>query len=103
MGKGKIAAQASHASLGAYLKTVAAFPNIARDWLQMGQGKVVLKADNEKMLLDFFMTVKTAKIPCELIADAGRTQIESGTKTALGVGPYEEKKLDEIFGKLKLL
>ena len=49
------------------------------------------------------MTVKTAKIPCELIADAGRTQIESGTKTALGVGPYEEKKLDEIFGKLILL
>ena len=53
MGKGKIAAQASHASLGAYLKTVAAFPNIARDWLQMGQGKVVLKADNEKMLWIF--------------------------------------------------
>ena len=44
-----------------------------------------------------------AKVPAKFITDAGRTQVPYGTKTALVLGPADEKLLDPITGKLKLL
>ncbi len=45
----------------------------------------------------------SAGIPCELIRDAGYTQVEPGTITCFGSGPWVDKEIDKIFGKLKLL
>jgi PTH2 family peptidyl-tRNA hydrolase len=39
----------------------------------------------------------------ELIRDAGKTQIPSGSVTALGIGPDEEEKIDKLVKDLKLL
>ncbi|MBI5046545.1 peptidyl-tRNA hydrolase [Candidatus Micrarchaeota archaeon] len=103
MGKGKLAAQSSHASLGAYNKTLKTKPETVRGWEQQGQTKVVLKVNSESELVEFFELAKRAKIPCELIRDAGRTQLEPGTLTAMAAGPWDEQELDKIFGKLKLL
>jgi PTH2 family peptidyl-tRNA hydrolase len=103
MGKGKLAAQSSHASLGAYKKTSKANPEIARSWEEEGQKKVVLKVASESELLEFYNKGKAAGIPCELIRDAGHTQVEAGTLTCFAAGPWDEKTLDEVFGKLKLL
>lgn len=103
MGKGKIAAQASHASVCAYEKAKQKDPKIASEWFNFGQKKIVLKVSSEKEIIDFFMLMKREGIPSELIRDAGHTQIDSGTITALGVGPYDEGKLEQIFSKLKLL
>jgi len=47
--------------------------------------------------------VKNAKLPHFLVKDAGLTQLKVGTITCLGIGPSEEKKIDKITGKLKLL
>lgn len=102
MGKGKIAAQASHASLEAYKKTKSKNPEIVNRWEQQGMEKVVLKVNSEKELLEIFENVKK-EIPCALITDAGKTQLESGTKTCLGIGPWDEKIIDKFTGKLKLL
>lgn len=99
MGKGKIATQAAHASVGAMRL---ADEEIVRKWEKFAK-KVVLKVRGEKEILDFYKKVKKEKIPCFLVRDAGLTQLEPGTVTALGIGPVEEKKINRITGKLKLL
>lgn len=103
MGKGKIAAQSSHASLMAYERVKSAHPEIASSWRNEGQMKVVLKVQSEAELLEYFNKAKAAGIPCDLVRDAGHTQIEPGTLTCFGAGPWKESELDSIFGKLKLL
>ncbi|MBN2478338.1 peptidyl-tRNA hydrolase [Candidatus Micrarchaeota archaeon] len=103
MGKGKIAAQASHASLASFLKTQNSNPEITEKWLEEGMKKIVLKVDSEKDLLIYFQHCKDSGIPCELIRDAGLTQIKGGSITCFGAGPYYEDDLNKILGRLKLL
>ncbi|MFH2105897.1 MAG: peptidyl-tRNA hydrolase Pth2 [Candidatus Micrarchaeota archaeon] len=103
MGKGKIAAQASHASLSSFLRVRSKSSDIAENWLNEGQKKIVLKVDSERELVEFFQKCKDAGIPCELIMDAGHTQVASGTKTCFGAGPWYENEIDKVLGKLKLL
>lgn len=103
MGKGKLAAQSSHASLSAYKKTAKSNPDVARSWEEEGQKKVVLKVSSEAELLEYYNKGKAAGIPCELIRDAGHTQLEPGTLTCFAAGPWDERELDSVFGKLKLL
>ncbi|MBU0590667.1 peptidyl-tRNA hydrolase Pth2 [Candidatus Micrarchaeota archaeon] len=103
MGKGKLAAQSSHASLSAYKKVAKSDPEITHEWEMEGQMKVVLKVQSEKELIEYFQKAKDADIPCVLIHDAGHTQVEPGSVTCFGAGPCDEKELDKVFGKLKLL
>lgn len=103
MGRGKTAAQSSHASLSAYKKISKSNPDIARAWEEEGQKKVVLKVNSESELLEYYNKGKAAGIPCELIRDAGHTQLEPGTLTCFAAGPWDENELDAVFGKLKLL
>lgn len=103
MGKGKIAAQSSHASLIAYETVKRKNPEIARKWFEEGQKKIVVKVKSEEELLRYFNKAKENNIPCELVRDAGHTQIEAGTITCFAAGPWDEKELDRIFGELKLL
>jgi PTH2 family peptidyl-tRNA hydrolase len=100
MGKGKIAAQAAHASIGAFLKARKAD---REEWLDEGMKKVVLRVDNLKELKGIHKLAKSNKIPCDLIKDAGLTQVKPRTTTALGIGPASDKKIDRIVSKLKLL
>jgi PTH2 family peptidyl-tRNA hydrolase len=103
MGKGKIAAQSSHASLSAYNKVRKSHLDVAKAWETEGQMKVVLKVNSEKELFEYFQKAKDAGIPVELIRDAGHTQLEPGTVTCFAAGPWDEKELDKVFGDLKLL
>jgi len=104
MGKGKIAAQSSHASLAAYEKALNKEPDWVEEWKSIGQEKVVLKVGSEKELLEMFEAVKKRfqGMPA-LITDAGHTQIVAGTKTCFAVGPVPETEIDKITGKLKLI
>ncbi len=100
MGKGKIAAQASHASLQSYLKT----DEETRDeWEAEGMKKITLKVNSEKELFEIFNAAKKRKLPAALIHDAGQTQVEPGTVTSVAIGPADEDEIDVITGKLKLL
>jgi len=103
MGKGKLAAQSSHASLSAYKAVSRIQPAVVRAWEEEGQKKVVLKVGSEEQLLEYYNKGKAAGIPCELIRDAGHTQVEPGTLTCFAAGPWKEGELDAIFGKLKLM
>ncbi len=42
-------------------------------------------------------------VVAEVIADAGRTQIASGSYTVLGIGPAPKSVVDVVTGQLKLL
>ncbi|MCK5594444.1 MAG: peptidyl-tRNA hydrolase Pth2 [Candidatus Aenigmarchaeota archaeon] len=99
LGKGKMAAQASHASLNAYKKASFTNKNI---WEMQGQKKVVLKIDSEKEMIALFNKADAEKMKPALIRDAGRTEIPSGTITALAIGPDRDEKIDKITGHLKL-
>jgi PTH2 family peptidyl-tRNA hydrolase len=100
MGKGKLVAQGSHASLTAYSKS----GSIEKQaWEFSGQKKIVLKVSSEEELLEYFTRCKDAGLKPALIKDAGHTQIPAGTTTAFAVGPADEGKIDSILGKLKLL
>ena len=100
MGKGKIAAQAAHASIGAFLKAKKADREA---WLDGGMKKVVLKVNSLKELKNIHKIAKSNKLPCDLIRDAGLTQVKPRTSTALGIGPASDSKIDKITSKLKLL
>ncbi|HII54089.1 aminoacyl-tRNA hydrolase [Candidatus Micrarchaeota archaeon CG_4_10_14_0_2_um_filter_49_7] len=102
MGKGKIAAQVCHASLESYHKVLDRGMGIAEKWVQEGQAKIVLKVDSERDLYELYEQVKRT-LPCEIIRDAGKTQINPGTATCIGIGPWEEEEIDKFTGKLKLL
>ena len=65
------------------------------------------KAKNEKLKDNIAFRISRKKLkkilPCALIKDAGRTQIEPGTITALGIGPALESDIDKYTKDLKLL
>ncbi|MBI2542744.1 MAG: peptidyl-tRNA hydrolase [Candidatus Aenigmarchaeota archaeon] len=99
-GKGKIIAHAVHAAIGAMRKVD---DEIIEKWESEGSKKVVLKVRDLKELKDVEGNLKKSKIPYFLVKDAGLTQLKAGTITALGIGPIEEKKVDKVTGKLRLL
>lgn len=100
MDKGKIAAQASHASVSVLDKVDA---KVLDEWKQSGMKKIVLKIGSTEELIELFQSAKNKGLPCALITDAGRTQIASGSKTAFACGPVEEEEAQKYFSDLKLL
>ncbi|KAK4133287.1 peptidyl-tRNA hydrolase II [Trichocladium antarcticum] len=112
MTKGKIAAQSSHATLACYKtllhaaqqggpQSVAA--QLLRQWERHGQAKIAVQVKSEAELLALQARARARGITAETIADAGRTQIASGSLTVLGVGPAPKGAVDEVTGGLKLL
>ncbi|OKL60261.1 hypothetical protein UA08_04790 [Talaromyces atroroseus] len=104
MGKGKIAAQCSHATLACYKYFVAKSPNspILRRWERQGQAKVALQVKTEEDMLLLQAQAMSLGLCARVIQDAGRTQIASGSRTVLGIlGP--KTVVDQVTGHLKLL
>lgn len=99
MGQGKLAAQVAHASLSAYEDTD---PGARKDWKGSGQKKVVLKASGEAEIFELADRAEREGIPHAVIRDAGHTQLESGTVTAIAVGPAADDRVDRVTGHLSL-
>ena len=103
MSKGKTAAQAAHASLMSYFEAERQDKQIAREWLDTGEKKIVLKVSDEDSLTKLYNAFKFKKVPCALVTDAGLTEIPPGSKTALGIGPWRSEEIDLFTKQLKLL
>ncbi len=101
MGKGKACSQVAHGSLHAYKIALKKFPEKVHQWEKEGEKKIILKAD-ENELLRIYEESLSLNLPVALIRDAGLTQVEPGTITALAIGPYDEDILDKLTGHLKL-
>ena len=100
MGKGKIAAQCCHGSIGSYKK---ASSEKIRKWETTGYAKVVLKVKTLEELSELKKQADINKVPNYLVVDAGRTQIPTSSVTVLALGPDEDEIIDKITGDLKLL
>jgi len=125
MRKGKMCAQAAHASMkvlldrmkvqeyvedstvweGCYLWHMTVFESEPMmHWLKGLFTKITVSVDSEAELLELREKAEDAGILCALITDAGKTEFHGErTNTALAIGPEWASKLDEITGHLKLL
>lgn len=103
MGKGKMCAQAAHASLEGYKKALMRSRAAVEAWERSGSKKIVLKAESESHLLSLMAKAKAFRLPCALVQDRGLTQVARGELTALAVGPWREEEVDEVTGELKLM
>jgi PTH2 family peptidyl-tRNA hydrolase len=100
MSGGKVAAQAAHAAVAAALATrrTRAF----RAWQRAGQPKVVLRAASGSELDAVVAGARAAKLPVQVICDAGRTQVPAGTPTCCAIGPGPDEEIDAVTGGLRL-
>ncbi|XP_076244497.1 peptidyl-tRNA hydrolase 2, mitochondrial [Calliopsis andreniformis] len=105
MGKGKTAAQCAHAAVECYRQAInnSKYQQIYESWLLQGQPKVVVKIHDEEGLVALARSARKAGLIIALIKDAGRTQIEPGTVTALGIGPGPKQVIDGLTSNLKLM
>jgi len=98
LSKGKLASQVAHAAISAAEKS-----KWKDEWLKQGQKKVVLKCNSKEELLELYEKAKEMNLPSELIYDAGKTQLEPGTLTCVGIGPAPSEEIDKLTRNLKLL
>jgi peptidyl-tRNA hydrolase, PTH2 family len=101
MGRGKIAAQVAHAAVAATLASLGGA--VFHSWLENGQPKVVLKAPTGELLNDIIGRARTAGVPVQVVHDAGRTQVASGTMTCCAIGPAPDDRVDAVTAGLSLL
>ena len=108
---GKIAAQCGHATLACYKKMLAesqknpnsAAARLLKRWERSGQAKIAVQTNSQDQMLELMGKARSLGVTAEVIADAGRTQIDPGSLTVLGVGPAPKSVVDKITGGLKLL
>ena len=100
LSKGKLATQVSHASVECLLRS---HKDDIKKWRDGGMKKVVLKVEDLDELKTYRKRAQDKGLVTCLITDAGKTEVEPGTVTCLGIGPDKEEKIDSITGNLKLV
>ena len=106
MSPGKIASQAGHAYVGAFLQCQKLNHQLLAEYLQDFPGtKVCLKTKNLDSLLRAQAEAETSGIPCSLITDSGCPDFFDGQPivTALGLGPAKESEIKHITRRFQLL
>lgn len=121
MRKGKIAAQAAHASMAAllshgwragtdvpggtlYFHLPLANQPAVKEWLGGAFTKICVYVNSEQELLDVVDAATDAGLICSLITDSGLTEFNGvPTKTCCAVGPAYPSELQPITGHLPLL
>lgn len=89
MGKGKFSAQTSHA-------IVSLIPQKGIRWDFEEKPIEIWTVKGEENLLGIYRKSQKQKINSSLIQDAGKTQLEPGTRTAIGLGPVSEAIFDRL-------
>lgn len=108
MPPGKLAAQAGHAFLDAYLNSLVLRPEDAEAYRDGCHGtKVALRADHLDDLLQAHAMAQRAGIPSALITDSGHVLPPSfdGSPivTALGLGPARREEVRRITRRFALV
>lgn len=111
MRKGKIGAQAAHASLSAVLSmgtktkdsVVLKLTEAAKEWLSSGSKKICVYVNSEEELLAVYEKARATGATCSLITDRGDTEFRGvPTKTCCAIGPGFSSDIDQVTGSLPL-
>ena len=102
MSPGKIAAQCSHATLGAYRQTAEADPMVLNSWELTGEAVIVLGVSSEEEMRDLVAKGQRAGLQTHIVRDAGRTEVAPSTATVAAIGPALASKIDAVTGHLSL-
>jgi PTH2 family peptidyl-tRNA hydrolase len=100
---GKLAAQVAHAAVSCALETKKKNKKWFTKWMREGAKKAVVKTDLVEDFFELKMKADELNIESVIISDAGHTEIASGTKTVLGIGPAPSNLIDQVTGDLSLL
>ena len=106
MSPGKIASQAGHAYLGAFLQASSSFQNEYHSEFPQHPGtKVCLQAKNLYSLFRAKQEAEEADIPTYLVTDSGCANFFNGepTITALGLGPATKDQINKITRRFQLM
>ena len=105
MSPGKIASQVAHAclQLATNLEADLNRKALVKQWQEYSSEKiVVLECTSLENMSAVQAKASELGVFTAPIADAGRTEVDSGTVTCMGVGPGYEDIIDQITGNLKL-
>jgi len=102
MTPGKLAVQASHASVSCALESKSKKGKYFKRWLKEGQKKVLVKCADIHEMESLRNKAEREGLTTKMVSDAGLTEVERGTKTCLGIGPGPDKKVDNVTGHLSL-
>jgi len=100
---GKLAVQVAHASVSCALSARKNRPRWFKAWFDEGQKKVVVRVENLRELFELKEMAEARGLTTSLITDAGRTEVEPGTVTCLGLGPAPNPEIDRLTGDLPLM
>ena len=103
MSTGKLISQACHAAVESSELAKKLRHKAWRAWMDEGAKKVVLQVDSLEDLEELAEKAEGLDIVNVLIHDRGLTEVPPGTLTALGLGPDNSEKMDNVTGTLKLL
>lgn len=118
MNRGKIAAQAAHASMKIFFDRVINtkekkddsfditinFSKEMEFWRESAFTKACLRVDSEEELLEIYDKAKKEGLPTALITDSGQAVFHNiPTNTCIAIGPDKSEKIDKITGHLRLL
>lgn len=114
MPHGKLAAQVSHASLGALfecgrknekeLHIDFEKDSAVEKWVNERFTKVVLYVKSDEKLVEVYNKAKEKGLPCSLITDAGFTVFNGvPTRTCVGIGPCFPDEFIGVTDKLRVL
>lgn len=114
MRKGKMCAQAAHASMAVLVNrgritdnddflNIQLTPELS-EWLIGSFTKICVSVDSEQELESVYQKAQEAGLLCAMITDNGATEFGGiKTKTCCAIGPAEATDLEPITGHLKLL
>lgn len=69
-------------------------------WLNSSFRKVVLRADDKEWAK---IKVEISKINCQIVIDAGLTEIAAGSETVIGLWPMRKSERPKLIKKLQVL
>jgi len=98
--RGKMSAQAAHASVDAVLRSK---KTTIDAWRDLGMKKTVLAVADETELRSLIATAQREGLVVSVISDAGHTHLTPGTTTCGAIGPAPDVAIDTITGHLKLI
>lgn len=115
MRKGKMCAQAAHASMSFITHRIAPccsrndavkfrLTDVEQEWLDNSFTKITVSVNSEEELFNVVQTARNARVECHLVQDNGTTEFGGvKTYTCLALGPDYADKIDAITGHLPLL